>query len=287
MGLDFAAWHLYSVCTVAYAPNAGRSPPAFEPYWQQEFAFLDAWREAKPDSVAARIVAGWVQMNYARSLIEPYETMPRRENKKLFDERIAAAEKLLNEAAELSPPDSCVYSTLLMAGKTRGAPCAEMDEALKRGLAIAPKNYSLYDLMVEYLLSQPDQASTIEKFADASREGLDEEEGWHVYGRIAEECKRQVGAGDYFQALFAGADDKLKLAIPPLIEHYADDLFTVNFACWLCCQLNEPEAARPLFALIKSEPNIAIWGTRSVYDTWRHDANAECARADATVGQRG
>jgi hypothetical protein len=289
MGLDFAAWHLYDVCTGAYAPNAGRSPPAFEPYWQQEFAFLDGWRAAKPDSVAARIVAGLVQMKYARSLVEPGEGMPRKAEKKLFDERIAAAEKLLSEAAELSPPDSCVYTSLLMCGKVRGAPRDEMDKALRRGLAIAPKNYSLYDLMVEYLLSQPDQAGTIEKFADGARAGLDEAEGWHVYGRIAEECKRQdvFDSHDRFRALFAGADDKLKSAIPVLIEHYADDPFTVNFACWLCCEFNEPEAARPLFALIKSAPNVGIWGTRSAYDAWRHKANPEAPDSSELLANEG
>ena len=72
-----------------------------------------------------------------------------------------------------------------------------------------------------------------------------------------------------------------------LIEHYADDPFTVNFVCWLCCEFNEPEAARPLFALIKSEPNIGIWGTRSAYDAWRHKANPEAPDSSELLANEG
>jgi WD domain, G-beta repeat len=275
---EFASVLYYNVLCRAFIPTMFQSYPQMDPNWQLEFAFLEAWKKAKPDSVAARIVEGVARLNYARILTKDGMTPPRKGDKATaYQERVAKAEKILNEAAELETRDSCVFYVLLLVGAARDAERAEMDQALERGLAIAPQNFNLYDNMVPYLLRKfPLESGVVRKFAEQAAAQLKGDEALDAYGRIAIVCKQfdVFHDCDFYPREFGNTvGEKLLPTIPVLVERYAKDLFVMNYVCWLCCELGEPTAAQPLFAMVGDQPNLSIWGSRTKYDVWRHEAD--------------
>jgi WD40 repeat protein len=119
--------------------------------------------------------------------------------------------------------------------------------------------------MVSYLLPQSHgKPGDIGKLAEWMSTRVKGDDGLDVYARIA------LSAHDLGVEFDEFNGDKLRAAVPIWIERYPDQVLMMNYACWLCCKLDDRETAKRLFDKIARVPDIDIWSSREKFDNWHH-----------------
>ena len=243
--------------------------------WQGQLAFADAWIKQVPHSVAARIVKARTYINYAWSARGGglADTVTE-EGWRLFNQRMALAEEALREAAHQPTPDSCVYSALLTVGMANSWEHDQLDQVLEKGMNISPKNFKLYEHMVQALLPRWGGApGEIAQLAETVLEHVKGDDGLEIYARIAAELR------EWNEDISDLSVDTLRTSIPVMLKRNRDSFFYKNFICWLACTVDDPQTARLLFAEIGNDPDMSIWKTRREIDKWRHWSDPSTAQA--------
>ncbi len=234
--------------------------------WQGQLAFADAWIKHVPNSVAARIVKARTYIDYAWSARGGgmADTVTE-EGWRLFQQRMALAEEVLLEAARQPTPDSCVYSALLTVGIASSWEHDKLNETLEKGMSISPRNFKLYEHMVQALLPRWGGApGEIAQLAETVLQRVKGDDGLEIYARIAAELR------EWNEDISDLSVDTLRASIPIMLKRNRDSVFYKNFICWLACTVDDPQTARLLFAEIGNDPDMSIWKTRREIDKWRH-----------------
>jgi WD40 repeat protein len=246
----------------------GESQTRFMPdiLWQGQLAFADEWIQRSPESVAARIVKARTYIDYAWSARGGglADTVTEK-GWELFHKRMALAEKVLLEAARQPTPDSCVYSALLTVGMASSWDHDKLNQTLEKGMNISPKNFKLYEHMVQALLPRWGGApGEIDRMAETVLQRVKGDDGLEIYARIAAELR------EWDEEISGLSVDTLRASIPVMLKRNRESVFYKNFVCWLACTVDDPQTARTLFAEIGASPDMSIWKTRPEIDKWRH-----------------
>ncbi|HEX4146352.1 MAG TPA: DUF4034 domain-containing protein [Pirellulales bacterium] len=280
----------YWLATEYVSPVPSGTYGKLEGSYQAQFAFVDAWLKQKPDSVAARIAKGHAYIAYAWDIRGggfAHEVPP--ESWEPFHDRLQTAEETLNEAARLKPRDVCVFSTLAQVGKALGWSHKKMERTIERGLQVSKKDFVLIDGMVINLLPRWGGApGDLGKFALRMSERIKGDDGLYVYIRVARttqsaevDLKRISDEPEQFGqshrdftdpkvVLEEFSADKLRAAAAVLQKRHPTAKRSMNYVCWVYCVLDDPAAAKEQFAKIVDKPDLAIWGSRDLFDHWRH-----------------
>jgi hypothetical protein len=284
IGHQFASEALYTWLSQLYLVSNDGGVGSWPELWQMQFAFTDAWLKHRPDSVAARIVKARSCIQYAwdarwrerddyrvqdsitwNVLKGDRSDKNSSQRERLFHQRMEQAQRILEEASPMQPRDACVFSALLAVGAGQEWDREKMEIKLERGLQITKRDYHLYESMVDYLLARTHQErGVLGKFAEQMCARCDHDDGLDVYARIA---MASYGHGSGFGEF---SDEKLKVAIPVWIKRFSHDSFMMNYACWMCCQLDDPETAKTLFDQHVQKPDFKVWDDRDGFDHWRH-----------------
>jgi WD domain, G-beta repeat/Domain of unknown function (DUF4034) len=269
-GQMFAAEQFYRWLSASYLPLLGPyETGVLDSYWQQQLAFCRAWLEHSPDSVAARVVAAKTYVSYAwEARGSGLAGSVTEEGWKLFHERIAKAEEILQEAVRKPVGDSCVFAELLLIGRAAEWDRKKMDRTLERGVLVSKKNFLLFDNMATYLLPRWfGQPGDVAKFAEHMLARVKGDDGLEIYGRLAHMMRMYGEKIDDF------SPDNIRAAVPVLLERFPKDAGMRNFACWLCCQCDDRETAKIIFASLGPRPDFSIWGSRKKFDDYYHWAD--------------
>lgn len=103
-------WKIHDLYQGLYEPEPGKH--ATEEDWQDLMQLLQRWVQTHPKSATARVALAWAWINYAgEARGEGYAETVSQKGWKLYEERTAAAEKVLEDAAAL--PVTCPESYLV------------------------------------------------------------------------------------------------------------------------------------------------------------------------------
>ncbi|HTU27547.1 MAG TPA: DUF4034 domain-containing protein, partial [Pirellulales bacterium] len=279
----------YDWLSQAYVtPWPGGSFGKIDGYFQAELAFVEAWLNAKPESVTALIVKARVWRDYGWDARGGgfRDTVPQ-EAWLTFFERLGVAEAALKQAEQLKPRDVCVYSTFVTVGKGLQWNRKKMLRTIEQGLQISKKDYFLIDSMAFDLLPRwGGEAGDLGEFAQNMCDRISGEDGLYVYARIArktqvaevrlarnsEDLEAFAGSnGTYLdpKVLLAEFDaDRLREACKALRTRTPKGVESLNFECWVCCALDDKPGAAERFSEIVDRVDVDIWGSRDRFDRW-------------------
>ncbi len=164
-----------------------------------------------------------------------------------------------------------------------------MERTVDGGLQVSKKDFVLVDLMTNRLLPRwGGTPGDLGKFALQMDQRIGGDDGLDTYARVAKTAqaaevrlKRSSGNPQAFAqanrdftdpaVVLAEFDaEKLRAAIPVVRSRHPTSKSAMNYVCWLACVLDDRPLAKELFAGILDRPDLDIWGTRDLFDHWRH-----------------
>jgi hypothetical protein len=159
-----------------------------EDEWQKHFAQMQKWLAYNPQSITANIVHGDMMRNYAwEARGYGYVSTVSEEGWRLFKERLAAAEQILQNAKQL--PEKCPHWYYAMAYVAMGQKW-DMDrynKMIEEAIAFEPAYEKIYEQ--KYVHLRPEwygSSGEAERFADEVYERLGEKNGPAMYFFIAD-----------------------------------------------------------------------------------------------------
>lgn len=233
---------------------------------RRQIALLDAWRKAKPDSLAARIALAGVWRGYgwlSRGTSYASEVPP--ERWRIFQERLQKAIDLLDGAESEDDPE--LYHSLLWTARDSGESKERIYELLEKSIAVDPSYWHSFEAAAGAMLPQwQGGPGDVEQLALDVLEMTVEQFGHEMYARTAAAMRMYRGSA-MFQ--FYNFDwDKVRQGFRDALKREPDSLFTMNQFCLLACYAGDRESAREMFEQIGGLWDMEMWPRESSYAKW-------------------
>jgi hypothetical protein len=244
--------------------------------WQQHFARLEHWRKAKADSVTPLVLLGDSYLRYgvqARGYGLAHEVGPAAA--KAAGERAEKARGYLEAAAKMKPPDAEVYRALLGVELLQGRDKEQAFRYFERGRAMAPRYFSLYDDLANYLLpSWHGAAGELQQYAAKLRKESGGELGDLIYFHMA--CVESMHAGDGF---FGNGHFKYEDLLPGIraaLRDHPESFYIYNNACHMACLAGDNQLGSKLLTRMDAGTTwIPLWRGYGQLNYWRRQIDPQ------------
>lgn len=249
--------------------------------WKDRIAELERWVSASPGSVAARVALAKAYVNYAwNARGEGFSDTVSDSGWRLFEERLAKAKTILDEASAL--PSKCPesYVTMQQVAQGQGWDLDEFTALFEQARAFDPAYYYNYRVLANYLLpkwSGKDGAAS--KFAEESADRVGGTEGDILYF--------QIGA-----ALMCGCNEqaefnrmswpRLKKGYAELEKKYGSSMVDLNSLALMATNHDDSELADATFKRIGQQWDKDTWITEDYFNQSKAGAAQRVAQWKVT-----
>lgn len=243
---------------------------------EQKLQLYEKWSTARPGSITARVAAGYLLVNSAENARGTgYAKDVSDENMKLYEERLAKARVVLEEAEKLPAKCPTLYNVMLRVAHGQGWGRQEYEDLFKKAVALEPLYTDFYESKAYYLLPQwYGSAGEWEKFAEESAEATKDSEGMGLYRRILVDISPVYGENgvNLFKETKASWP-KMRQGFIDVDKKYPDSLILLNSFAWYACIAGDKETAKAVFSRIGDRYAPVLWKNKIQYSRWRSWAN--------------
>ncbi len=227
-----------------------------------------AWLAAFPQSITERVAHGEALTDYAwQARGAGFANTVTKEAFQLFEERLAEARKVLEQAEAL--PTNCPEwsSAMLMIGLGQNWERKEYDRIYKQAVEAEPTYYSYYVQKLTHLLPRwAGEPGEWQRFAEQAAREDDPAEGLTVLARI------YIAALDYGEVTFEAGDPawkKVARGLLDILERYPRSTSNARNFFRLCRSAGDREFAKQVLAKVGDQPDVTAWGTLGQFETAR------------------
>ncbi|PYT56589.1 MAG: hypothetical protein DMG35_21815 [Acidobacteria bacterium] len=247
-------------------PSQGQESAAF---YDQQIARAKKWMAAYPDSTTARLALAHLYLNYAgftrgTGLADTVSESQWSQ----FNTRSAQAKAILLEASTLKEKDPAWYYGMQLIALDEGWSKARARELFDQAAAFEPDYYHYYRQYSNYLLPQwYGESGDVLAFAEEVSKRVPDPQGsmlyFYIIGTITCYCREDM------EELSHISYSKAKQGYESVSRLYGTSNLNANRFAFLAVTYNDRESARDAFDAI-NEPNLEIWYTQGVFDTYRN-----------------
>lgn len=239
-----------------------------ESMWQLHDKIHQEWIAAKPTSITARIAYLDFLTDYAwHARGHEYADKVTKEGWRLFGERLAAAEKVFEQALDLDEKDPCLWLSAMSIALGQSWKPAEFDALLQQGRDFAPTFWRYETSRAHSLLprwhGKPGDWEAFAAQSAARPEGL----GVEIYARIV------LSMGGYYENVFRETKaswPKTKEGLQAMMQKYPDSLGILSDAALLATMAQDQPMAKELFAKIGDRYLPGTFGKPERFAHYRH-----------------
>ncbi len=259
------AWKLHAIYRATQEPKGH----ATEGDWNIHLKRMERWVKADPTSITARVAWANAYVSYAWDARgDGYANSVSANGWRLFNQRMARAQEILQEASIL--PSKCPewYVVMLEIAKAEGWNREKESALFREAIAAEPGYYYFYRAQMSYL--QPKwhgEEGEAEAFAEQAANQAGEAQGDALYFQIA----AGVVCG-------CDADTQLrKLSWPRIQKGYAEiekqfgpSLANMNMLAYMAVQMEDSAVAYELFPKIGERWDEMVWKKKTYFDSCKH-----------------
>ena len=276
-------WKIHSFYSSVSAPI---SPKITESAWKTHIDFLQAWKQAIPESVTARCALVNAYISYA--------WLPRGHGFansvsdaawKVFYERLEMATA---EAKSIANPQEDPYGYFenkLVLAKAQGWDRQWFESTFTEAISLDPTYQYFYTQKAVYLLPRWSGApGEWERFADETKNRIGGQEGLKLYYLIAAEISTYFGSGFFEQNRVSWTN--LKKGFLIMEAQYGMTVYRLNQFGAIAFDARDTQATCKTFALLTSDDyDSEIWKDKAGFENRRKIAQMMCMmpRADNMV----
>jgi hypothetical protein len=232
--------------------------------FEAELALMRKWQAAIPDSITRPVVEAEILTKYAwKARGGGYAPTVTDNGWKLFNERIASARQILDEATSLPARCPHWYAVMQTIATAQGWPRSDYDRLFAEAIQREPSYETYYFKKAHYLLTRwhgrPGEAVAF----------LDESLSLHpagaeIYARIAWSQIHLFG-GDFFKE--SGYSwEKTQAGFEALISRHPAGKNIQAYA-FFACRMKDRELAKKLFEQnADAAPYLPVWRTRAYFE---------------------
>ncbi|MBI1318919.1 MAG: hypothetical protein GC168_08210 [Candidatus Hydrogenedens sp.] len=242
------------------------SKPAREEEWQ---GHVDAYLQGFPDSVTARVFAGYTTINRAwRARGSGFADTVSDKQFDRFHQLLKDAVALLKEAEALQGDDPALYAFWLKAGTGLSYSEEQQWELLRKGQAIDPTYFPMYDMIAySFIPRWGGNLRSIEAVADDMVETLGDDMGSRYYAALAGRMIPLIhpvhfAYDDFFDWERIDRGYTAQRALYPGTDGY------LNRHIWLACMKEQRERAAELFEELDGRWSRSVWEDRTTFREW-------------------
>lgn len=241
--------------------------------WSRYIGLLKKWQAAYPESPTPRIALASLYKDYAwQARGSGYANTVTAEGSRLFEERLKAAQAILEEVTAMKVQDAEAYYMLLIVAKGLGLPRGQMEDAFNRGVGIDPDFTPLYAAKAEYLLPRWYGAEgDWETFAKEAADRRGGKDGDILYLFIVR-TEAYTGGDDLFKDSRLSYE-RMKRGFLESRLRYPRNNYDLNSYCYFASIAGDKPTAAGLFSEIGENYNEETWGSRENFAKWRKWAN--------------
>ena len=232
--------------------------------WHQHIDLLKQWTREKPNSVTAKVAlaSGYVAFAW-KARGKDYSHQISEENWKLFRERLASARDVLESThgKQLCPK---WYAVMQQIALGQNWDKETYEKLFTDALTYEPTWFEYYKHKAIYLLPEWHGAEgELEAYLDGVASRPDKADGAMVYFIL-----NNYAAGDYLKhKVPAGTNyPLLKQGFIDLRKTYGATPHDMNWMAYKAVLANDRSFAREIFADLKNDADLQIWGTQQAFD---------------------
>jgi len=228
-----------------------------ESMWQLHAEIHKDWEAKFPKSATARIATAEFLVTYAwHARTDAYADKVTEEGMKLFNERLVAAGKKLDEAKALDPSCPMLWYNYQTVALGQGLKPAEYAALFKSAKDSEPEFYPHDLARAKFLLPRWHGELGQWEVAAEAQIPLQGKAGQEIYARVIKE------QASYYGNVFSETRvswEKAKKAFEALRASYPDSSATLNSYCRMACFAGDKQTAKKLFAEIGDTPVTSEW----------------------------
>lgn len=255
--------------------------------WQSLGDAIDAWHQARPDSKAAVLAQAHLHIEHAHAARGTvWASQVPAENWKIFHQRLAEAQRLLDENQGSLFNEVEFHYLLARIKAPFGAPFDGMLRHIGRLRELSPNYWPAYDLAANYLLERwGARPGELEAYARAAADTLGGEDGDILYARmLGHACYMDE---DRFKELHHPDATRLFRGYEAILNRVAaDNRWRVYFQsgyAYAAGVLGDWTRARSQLVMLQPVNYFAPWNGRANYDA--HMARSGAAELLASVAR--
>jgi hypothetical protein len=234
-----------------------------ESMWQLHDRIHQAWEKAYPQSIAARIAHADFFTSYAwQARGSGWSNSVGKEGWRLFEQRLATAQQILDQAKPLQPADPMWWNVEMTVALGQGWDQARYAKMLREAQQAAPQFWHYNLQLSKYLLPRwYGRPGDWEKAAAADIKrsgGL----GLETYARTVANMRGYYD--NIFRETKASWPDT-KAGFEVMRQKYPDSLEILSAYCCLACQADDRALAKQLFQQLNGFFDQEIWGSSSFF----------------------
>ncbi|HEU4510758.1 MAG TPA: tetratricopeptide repeat protein [Pyrinomonadaceae bacterium] len=232
--------------------------------WNQHLDLLKQWTREKPNSVTAKVAlaSGYIAFAW-RARGNDYSHKVSQENWKLFRERLAHASDVLKSAhgQQLCPK---WYGLVQQVALGQGWDRETYEELFTDAVKYEPTWFEYYKHKAVYLLPQwHGEEGELDDYINALASRPDKTDGALLYFILNE----YIGTTHLKEKMRAATNyPLLKQGFIDLRKTYGASPRHMNWAAYKAILANDRTFAREIFADLKGDADLQIWGTQQAFD---------------------
>jgi hypothetical protein len=238
-----------------------------EGMWQLHSRIHENWDIAKPRSITACVAHADFFAEYAwHARGTGYSNTVTKEQWRLFDERLAKAEQLLDRSAEFEPKCPVWWLVRMTVARGRAWDWDDHERLFQEAKAFEPQFWGYDVAKATYLLprwhGQPGEWEYALSLEVNRPNGL----GAEAYARVVNALH------GYYKNVFRESNASWPLTrdgFESMRQRYPTSLEILSDYCWLACLAEDRALARKLFDELGGRMLANIWGNQNNFRHWR------------------
>jgi hypothetical protein len=244
------------------------SNDAVDADFESELALMQKWKAAFPASITRPVAEATILTTYAwKARRDGLASTVNDHGRTLFNERIARAKQILDEAAR--QPTRCIhwYAAMQTIAIAQNWPRAAYDDLFNQAIQLEPSYETTYFRKAHYLLAHgygaPGEAAQFADEATRLHPG-----GMEIYARIVW-SQIHAYSGDFF-ATSGYSWEKTKAGFEALLAATPQSAQNLQAYAYFACRVKDRDLARDLFKKIDGqEAIVSIWGNHGYFEQCR------------------
>lgn len=248
--------------------NAMNYPEKDAKAWAEALQRYDAWHAQFPGSVFQPVARARAMVDYAW-VARGTDVAARVEPAKwpTFEERLAAARQILEEAARLPERSPLWWLPMQDIALGQGWERSQYEALFSEAVTHEPTFYDYYYSKAYWLFPRwYGEPNEWEQFAATAPHEYDSAEGMALYARIVR--SRAHFFGNIFQET-AIRWPLLRQGYRDLRQQSPQSRWTLNQFCYFACLARDRSTAQQLFPQLGSDYNLELWERPALFAAWK------------------
>jgi hypothetical protein len=270
---SYGEWKLFTLYQILSEPVAVEKPSqATEEEWQNYLDKFAKWINQNPSSITARIAYAGALVEYAwKARGGGYASEVTEDGWRLFKERIAKAEQILNEAKTISEKCPHWYTVMSHIATAQGWDIERYNKLFKEAISIEPLYEETYLTKASYLMPRwHGRKGDVEKFAEEVINTLGGKEAYRIYYLIVTNQIELYGFDSLKETEFCW--EKIIKGYEASQDLYGFRVGRLNYFCNMALKVGDYKTARKAMRKIGTNIAMDVWGNAEYYNKMKEKA---------------